>query len=408
MAERATSFPKSRMKALLLEGVHPKAQALLEQHGFPVESLKTSLSEDDLKEKIRNIYILGIRSKTELSAPVLAEANKLLTVGAFCIGTKQIDHNAANEKGVAIFNDEFSNTRSVAELALSCAAVLLRRVPEKSAQMHRGTWDKSAEGAREIRGKVMGIIGYGKIGGQLSVLAEQLGMDVIFYNTSETTRWGNAQKADSMEEVLKNADIVSVHVDDRASNKGLVGEKEFAQMKQGAIYMDFSRGFVTDAEALARFLKEGHLSGAALDVHSKEPEGNNVEFTSPLKDIDNTIILPHVGGSTQEAQENIGLFVAGKIASFINAGDTTLSVNFPQLQLLPKDNSHRFLHLHRNVAGVMAEIGDILRNINIVGQALDTRGELGYVISDVEREYDQEVIDKLKNVPGTIRFRLLY
>ena len=410
MTEQETSFPKGKMNVLLLEGIHDQAQEAFKEEGFPVESFKRGMGEEELKERIGEIYILGIRSKTKLTAPVFSGAKKLLVVGAFCIGTEHIDLAAASKRGVAVFNDEFSNTRSVAELALVQAASLLRRLPEKNAQMHRGLWNKSADGARELRGRTLGIIGYGKIGSQLSVLAESLGMQVIFYNTSETLALGNAKKAESMEEVLRAADIVSIHVDGRPSNRNLIGANQFELMRDEAVFLDLSRGFVTDQEALAEYLRTGKLKGAAIDVHRSEPEGNNVEFTSPLQDLDNAIITPHIGGSTIEAQEDIARFVSGKIASFINSGDTRLSVNYPEIQLPPQPDAHRFLHLHRNVPGVMAEVTSIFgqRGINILGQYLQTSGDLGYVITDVNKEYDKEVVEELKGVTGTIKFRVLY
>lgn len=410
MSERGTSFPKSRMNVLLLEGIHKQAQQALESEGFPVETLKRSIGEEELKQRIGETYILGIRSKTKLTPSTFSEAKRLLVVGAFCIGTEQIDLAAASQRGIAVFNDEFSSTRSVAELALIQAGTLLRRLPEKNAQIHRGLWDKSAEGSRELRGRTLGIIGYGKIGSQLSVLAESLGMQVIFYNTSETLALGNAKKAESMEEVLNAADVISVHVDGRPSNRNLIGANQFEIMRDGAIFIDLSRGFVTDQEALAEYLKTGKLKGAAIDVHRVEPEGNSEEFASPLQGLNNTILTPHIGGSTVEAQEDIARFVSGKIINFINVGDTQLSVNYPEIQLPPQPDAHRFLHLHRNVPGVMAEINAIFgqRGINILGQYLQTRGDLGYVITDVNREYDKEVVRQLKRVAGTIKFRVLY
>ena len=410
MKEQETSFPKRRMNVMLLESIHPQAQEVFEAEGFPVESLNRSSGEEELRTRIGEIYILGIRSKTKLTTSTFSEAKRLLVVGAFCIGTDQIDLLAASQKGVAVFNDEFSNTRSVAELALIQAAALLRRLPEKNAQMHRGLWNKSADGARELRGRALGIIGYGKIGSQLSVLAESLGMQVVFFNTSETLALGNAKKTESMEEVLRNADIVSVHVDSRPSNRNLIGANQFEMMREEAVFLDLSRGFVTDQDALAEYLKTGKLKGAAIDVHRSEPEGNNVEFTSPLQGLNNAIITPHIGGSTIEAQEDIARFVSAKVISFINSGDTRLSVNYPEIQLPPQPDAHRFLHLHKNIPGVMAEVTAIFgqRGINILGQYLQTRGELGYVITDVNKEYDKEVVKQLKKVTGTIKFRVLY
>lgn len=412
MAEilRPTSFPKDKINVLLLEGIHENARQVFEDEGFPVESLRTSLGEEELKERIPDVFILGIRSATKLTSGVFSAGRRLLVVGAFCIGTEQIDLKAASHRGVAVFNAPFSNTRSVAELALGHMIELSRGVFGKNVQMHQGVWNKSANGAREVRGKTLGIIGYGKIGSQLSVLAESLGMNVCFYNTSEVLSLGNARRMDSMDDVLQAADVVSIHVSGKPENRNLIGASQFETMRDGAVFLNLSRGFVVDTQALAEYVKTGKLRGAAVDVHEVEPKSNDEEFASPLQGLPNVILTPHIAGSTEEAQEDIARFVAGKLTAFVNAGDTMLSVNFPNTQLPPQADTHRLLHVHRNAPGVMAHINSIIgyRGINIVGQYLKTTDELGYVITDVNKVYDQGAIDQLRRVPGTVKFRVLY
>ena len=404
------SYPKSRMQVLLLENVHPVAVELFEAQGYQVESLKGALNEDELIERIKTVSILGIRSKTQVTQRVLDNAPKLLTVGAFCIGTNQIDLRAATEKGVAVFNAPYSNTRSVVELALAEMILLMRQVPDKSAQLHQGVWDKSASGSHEVRGKTLGLIGYGSIGTQLSVLAESLGMRVVFYDIAERLALGNATQCKSMREVLGQSDIVSLHVDGRASNANLIGAAELASMRDGAILINLSRGHVVDIDALRDALESGRLRGSAVDVFPYEPATNDEMFTSPLCGIRNTILTPHIGGSTLEAQENIGNFVPKKIFDFIDAGNTSNSVNFPELILPQLTNAHRVLHIHRNVPGILAQINQIFADhqINIVGQYLKTNDQIGYVITDIAAAYTDDVIQQLRSIENTIRLRLLY
>lgn len=404
------SYPKSRMQVLLLENVHPVAVEHFEAQGYQVESLKGALNEDELIERIKTVSILGIRSKTQVTQRVLDNAPKLLTVGAFCIGTNQIDLRAATEKGVAVFNAPYSNTRSVVELALAEMILLMRQVPDKSAQLHQGVWDKSASGSHEVRGKTLGLIGYGSIGTQLSVLAESLGMRVVFYDIAERLALGNATQCKSMREVLEQSDIVSLHVDGRASNANLIGAAELASMRDGAILINLSRGHVVDIDALRDALESGRLRGSAVDVFPYEPATNDEMFTSPLCGIRNTILTPHIGGSTLEAQENIGNFVPKKIFDFIDAGNTSNSVNFPELILPQLTNAHRVLHIHRNVPGILAQINQIFADhqINIVGQYLKTNDQIGYVITDIAAAYTDDVIQQLRSIENTIRLRLLY
>jgi D-3-phosphoglycerate dehydrogenase / 2-oxoglutarate reductase len=372
------SYPKNRINVLLLENVHPVALSLMKAEGFNVETYHAAMTEDELIEKIKNVSVLGIRSKTQVTAKVLANANRLMVIGAFCIGTNQIDLEEATRKGVAVFNAPFSNTRSVVELAIAQMIMLIRNIVDKSAKMHRGEWDKSAKGSFEVRGKKLGLIGYGNIGTQLSVIAESLGMKVLYYDTEEKLSLGNAVKCRSMKEVLEQADVVSLHVDGRAANTNLIGAKEFALMKKGVIFINLSRGHVVDIQALRENILSGKVGGCAIDVFPHEPVSNDEEFKSELRGLPNTILTPHIGGSTLEAQENIGTFVPGKIMEYINTGSTSNSVNFPNLTLPILDNAHRLIHIHDNVPGILAKINQILADhgINIVGQYLKTTGLL--------------------------------
>lgn len=407
---RAYSYPKNRIKALLLENIHPTAHQALESEGYQVESLKTALSEPELIERIRDISVLGIRSKTEVTAKVLEHAKKLLVIGAFSIGTNQIDIAQAASKGIAVFNAPYSNTRSVVELILGEILMLHRQTFDKSQKLHKGIWDKSAKGCHEIRRRKLGIIGYGNIGSQLSVLAENLGMEVYFYNTSEKLALGNARKCNSMSEVLEVADVVTIHVDGKPSNRNLIADREFAQMKDGVLFLNASRGFVVDTESLAKYVKNGKVAGAALDVFPKEPKNDNESFESVLQNLPNVILTPHVGAGTQEAQFNIGEFVTSKIINFVNTGNTTLSVNLPEIHLSELNNFHRFIHIHQNLPGVLAKINNIIakHGINIEGQYLKTNDYVGYVITDVSTKYSKEAISELKSIPETIKFRTLY
>lgn len=404
------SYPKNRIKVLLLESIHPDALAFLKNEGYTVELLDRSLGEAELCEAIKDVHILGIRSKTNVTAKVLQSANKLLAVGAFCIGTKQIDLEACKKQGVAVFNAPYSNTRSVVELAIGEIIVLMRRTFVRSNELHQGVWKKTAEGARELRGKTLGILGYGNIGSQLSVLAEALGMKVVFYDVLEKLALGNAQKLNSMYEVLAAADVVSLHVDDSNENHGLIGEKEINTMKDGAILINLSRGKVVEIPALVHAIQSGKLAGAAVDVYPKEPKSNNEPFESELKGLPNVILTPHIGGSTMEAQVDIADFVPKRMIEYINTGNSFDSVNLPGIRVAPQKNAHRFLHIHQNVAGVMAQVNKILADygINVVGQNLKTDESVGYLITDIDTTYNDEVIDALKNIPQTIKFRLLY
>ncbi len=406
----AISYPKNRINVLLLENVHPVAVQLLKAEGFNVETYHAAMTEEELCEKIKNVSVLGIRSKTHVTAKVLEQANRLMVIGAFCIGTNQIDLKAATKKGIAVFNAPFSNTRSVVELAAAEMIMLMRNIVDKSAKMHQGVWDKSAKGSFEVRGKKLGLIGYGNIGTQLSVLAEAMGMRVLYYDREEKLSLGNAVKCKSMTEVLEQADVISLHVDGRASNTNLIGEREFALMKKGVIFINLSRGHVVDIKALRDNLMSGKVAGCAIDVFPHEPVSNDEEFQSELRGLPNTILTPHIGGSTLEAQENIGQFVPAKFLDYINVGSTSNSVNFPNLTLPTLENAHRLIHIHDNVPGILAKINQVLAHhgINIVGQYLKTNEHIGYVITDINKEYNKEVIKELRAIEHTIKFRVLY
>lgn len=393
------------MKALLLENISAVAVRGFRDAGYEVESLKASLDERDLVEKIRDASILGVRSKTRVSAAVLAAAEKLIAVGAFCIGVDKIDQKAAGERGIAVFNDPHSNSRSVAELVMGEIIMLLRRTFAASTEMHSGAWNKSAAGAHEVRGLTLGIVGYGKIGSQLSDLAEAMGMRVVFYDSAHVLARGNARPV-GFRELLEMADVVTLHVDGKLQNQNLFGQQEFRALKDGACFLNLSRGFVVDHDALAMCLKTGKIAGAAIDVFPREPE-SGAEFTSVLRGLPNVILTPHIGGSTEEAQQNIGSFVSSKLLDYVRAGDSTLSVNLPQCHLEYEEGSYRLMHIHHNVPGILRAINDILgdRGINIERQSLNTRGTLGYAIYDINRQCDQELMAQLKAVPHTIAVR---
>lgn len=404
------SYPKSRINVLLLENVHPIGIELMRQEGYNVEVVSSALSEEELAEKIKLVSILGIRSKTQVTKKVLENANRLMAIGAFCIGTNQIDLETCQEKGIAVFNAPFSNTRSVVEMAIAEIIFLRRKLFDKSANMHQGIWDKSANGSFEVRGKKLGIVGYGNIGAQLSVLAENLGMDVYYYDVLEKLALGNATKMESLDELLETCDIVSLHVDGRKENHLLLNRDRIMKMKKGSLLINLSRGHVVEIPALRDALESGHLDGAGIDVFPSEPKNNDEPFASELLNLPNTILTPHIGGSTSEAQVNIAKFVPGKIIEYINTGNTYNSVNFPNIQLPFLHDAHRLIHIHLNEPGVMAKINQILANyhINIVGQYLKTNEKIGYVITDIDKAYSPEVIDELKAIAGTIRFRMLY
>ncbi len=406
---RNLSYPKNRIKILLLENVHPIAFENLAEDGFSVELIDRSLSENELIEKIKGVHVLGIRSKTQITPKVLDAANKLLVVGAFCIGTTQIDLDYCRKKGVVVFNAPYSNTRSVVELALGQIIMLMRNVFPRSMELHNGIWNKTTDNAREVRGKNLGIIGYGNIGKQLSVLAEALGMRVYYYDREDRLALGNAKKCATLEDLLNVSDVVSLHIDDSKSNRNFIGEREFNQMRDGAILINLSRGFVVDIQALVNALNSKKLGGAALDVFPEEP-GSNGPFETPLKGISNVILTPHIGGSTVEAQMNIADFVPNKIMDYMNSGNTVDALNFPNIRLPKQNKAHRFLHIHHNVPGIMARINEVLAHyeMNISGQYLSTDSEVGYVITDLDKDYNKEVIKALKKVEHTIKFRVLY
>ncbi|WP_336366209.1 phosphoglycerate dehydrogenase [Marinobacter sp. C2H3] len=406
-----TSLEKSKIRILLLEGVHQTAIDTLNAAGYTnIEYLTHSLGEEELIEKIADAHFIGIRSRTQLTEKVFEAAHKLVAVGCFCIGTNQVDLKAATRRGVAVFNAPFSNTRSVAELVLAQAILLLRGVPEKNAKAHRGVWQKSAKNSFEIRGKKLGIIGYGNIGTQFSVLAEALGMEVFFYDVVSKLSIGNATQVGSMQELLNLADVVSLHVPETPATKYMFKAEQFAQMKPGSVFMNASRGTVVDIDALADALRSGKLLGAAVDVFPVEPKSNDEEFVSPLREFDNVILTPHVGGSTMEAQENIGREVAEKLAMYSDNGTSVSSVNFPEVALPSHPNKHRLLHIHENVPGVMSEINQVFseNGINVCGQYLQTKEDIGYVVVDVDKAYGELALEKLRKVKGTIRCRVLF
>ena len=406
---RNISYPKNRIKILLLENVHSDAFKKLSKDGFTVEIVSKSLSEDELIEKIKDVHVLGIRSKTNVTRRVIEAAERLMVVSAFCIGTKQIDLEACKENGVVVFNAPYSNTRSVVELAIGEIIMLMRSVFQRSTEIHNGQWNKTAAGSREVRGKKLGIVGYGNIGKQLSILAEALGMDVCYYDVEDKLALGNATKIDELSELLAVSDVVTLHVDDNSSNKNFFGEKEISQMKDGAHLVNLSRGFVVNIEALVAALKSGKLAGAAVDVYPEEPRKNG-EFYTDLKGLSNVILTPHVGGSTEEAQRDIADFVPSKIMAYINSGNTVDAINFPNIRLPRQIKAHRFLHIHKNVPGVMAKINKVLAeyNLNIIGQYLSTDSSVGYVITDLDKEYNTAVLEELRKIDGTIKFRVLY
>ena len=406
---RSLSYPKNRIKILLLENVHPAAFDNLSEDGFSVELIEQSLSEDELIEKIKGVHVLGIRSKTKLTPKVLDAANKLLVVGAFCIGTTQIDLDYCKKKGVVVFNAPYSNTRSVVELAIGQIIMLFRNVFPRSTEIHNGEWNKTAVNSKEIRGKNLGIVGYGNIGKQLSVLAEAIGMRVYYYDIEDRLAMGNAVKCETLEDLLNVSDAVSLHLDDNKANVNFIGEREINQMREGAMLLNLSRGFVVDIPALVNALKSGKLRGAAIDVFPDEPKSNG-PFVSELQGIPNVILTPHIGGSTEEAQRDIADFVPNKIMYYVNSGNTVDAVNFPNIRLPKQNKAHRFLHIHRNVPGIMAKINDVLATyeMNISGQYLSTDSDVGYVITDLDRDYNKEVIKALKKVENTIKFRVLY
>lgn len=406
-----TSLDKSKIRFLLLEGIHPSAQEVLRAAGYSqIEALPGALEGQELQRKIADAHFIGVRSRTQLTAEVLAHAHKLVAIGCFCIGTNQVDLNAAREKGIAVFNAPYSNTRSVAELVLAEAILLLRGIPARNAAAHRGGWLKSADNAFEARGKTLGIVGYGAIGSQLSVLAEGLGMQVLFHDVVNKLPLGNARQAASLPALLAASDIVSLHVPELSSTQWMVGAAEIAQMKPGAILINASRGTVVEIEPLAAALKAGKLLGAAVDVFPTEPKSNKDEFVSPLRGLDNVILTPHIGGSTQEAQANIGLEVAEKLVKYSDNGTSTTSVNFPEVALPAHPGKHRILHVHRNQPGVLSAINQVFAQlgVNIAAQYLQTNEKLGYVVIDLDAASSEAALEKLAQIDATLRSRVLF
>ncbi|MBT0585557.1 phosphoglycerate dehydrogenase [Alteromonas oceanisediminis] len=405
------SLPKDKIKILLLEGLHPSAVETLQSNGYHnIESVKTSLPEDELIEKIQDVHFIGIRSRTQLTENVIAAASKLVAVGCFCIGTNQVDLEATGKRGIPVFNAPFSNTRSVAELVLGQIILLLRGIPAKNAKAHRGEWDKSAVGSYEARGKTLGIIGYGHIGTQLSILAEHLGMRVQFYDIEDKLVLGNSTQVKSLKKLLNTSDIVTLHVPETKQTKNMIGEKELAQMKDGAILINAARGTIIQIDALVQALKNNKLNGAAIDVFPVEPKSNSETFESPLRAFDNVILTPHVGGSTQEAQENIGIEVAGKLAKYSDNGSTLSAVNFPEVSLPAHTDSSRLLHIHENRPGVLTQINRAFadKQINILAQYLQTKESVGYVVIDVEANRALDAFAELSQIEGTIKSRVLH
>ena len=406
------SLAKDKIRILLLEGVHENAVKVFKNAGYSnIEFHKKALDEDVLKEKIKDAHVVGIRSRTQLSEDVINSAEKLFSIGCFCIGTNQVNLRTALSQGVPVFNAPYSNTRSVAELVLGEAIMLMRGIPQKSTSCHEGGWMKSATGSYEVRGKTLGIIGYGHIGSQLSILAEAIGMKVVYFDVVNKLPLGNAQPCDTMDQLLQTADIVSLHVPDTAETKKMIGAREFGEMKPGAHFINAARGTVVDIPALADAIKDGHVGGAAVDVFPAEPKGADDEFVSDLRGLPNVILTPHIGGSTQEAQANIGTEVAEKLVKYSDDGSTFGAVNFMEVSLPVKGAGTRFMHIHENKPGVMARIAETMEEhgFNILGQFLQTDGEFGYVVVDVDADIaeGQGIRKALAAIPGTIRLRFL-
>jgi len=406
----ATSFPKSEIKILLLENVHPVAHEAFASEGFHVETVKGALPEDELAAKVRDVHVVGLRSKTQITPRVLDEAKRLLTVGAFCIGTNQIALSHANKRGVPVFNAPFSNTRSVAELILAEIVMLSRHLGDRSREVHEGTWSKVAVGSHEVRGHTIGIVGYGHIGSQIGVLAEAFGMRVIFYDIIAKLPMGNNRAMSKLEDVLAEADFVTLHVPETPQTKNMIGAAELARMKKGACLLNASRGTVVDIDALAAALKTGHIGGAAVDVYPSEPASNSDGFQSPLRNLPNVILTPHIGGSTEEAQEAIGKEVSSALIKFVNQGATTGAVNFPQVELPASRGAHRILNIHRNQPGVLRDINKIVSDLdaNIRAQLLSTDPDIGYLIMDLDQDVSQDVRKGVADLPASIRTRILF
>lgn len=397
------------MKALFLENIHPHAEEILRRGGVDITSLSKSLSESELITKMKGIQFLGIRSRTQVTPALLENSPDLLAIGAYCIGTNQIDLDSASLKGVAAFNAPYSNTRSVAEIVIAEIIFLIRKLYDKINNAHQGIWDKSADNTHEVRGKTLGIIGYGNIGSQVSMLAESMGMKVYYYDIVDKLTIGNAIRLSSLDELLKISDIITVHVDGNEVNRNLIGADEFSQMKDGVIFLNLSRGFVVDIEVMSANIKHGKIAGAAIDVFPEEPRSQDDKFFSPLQNLPNVLLTPHIGGSTEEAQFNIAEFVSNKLIEYFKTGSTFTSVNFPRIQLPSFSGSHRLVHVHKNLPGVLSQINSIFasNSVNVESQFLRTNEKIGYVVADVDKKYKDSLLEDLKNVAHTIKVRIL-
>jgi D-3-phosphoglycerate dehydrogenase len=411
MKPQPTSYPKEKVKILLLENISKSAVAEFTDAGYvEIKQVSGALSEDELCEAIKGIHVLGIRSKTKVTEKVIENADKLLSIGAFCIGTNQINLKAATQKGIAVFNAPYSNTRSVAELVIGLCVMLIRKIIDKNNAAHAGIWQKDAKGSFELRGKTLGIIGYGNIGSQVSVMAEAMGMNVIYFDVVNKLPHGNAKQIKNLDELLANSDIVTLHVPSDKSTRNMMNEARFSAMKKGAIFINYARGDVVDLDSLKKFIDDEMITGAAIDVFPIEPEKNGDKFETILQNLPNVILTPHIGGSTEEAQANIGLDVSSKLLNYIELGNSDGSLTVPSLNLPPQNNTHRILHIHQNMPGVLTELNSDLseRGVNILGQYLKTNDEIGYVILDVDTELSKEAFEILRNVKGTLKTRLVY
>ena len=410
-AKEFTSYPKDKIKILLLENISNTARDLFLQNGYTnIVSLPKALGEDELKHALKDVHLLGIRSKTNITEKVLQEATRLQAIGCFCIGVNQVNLKAATNQGISVFNAPYSNTRSVAELVIGLCIMLIRRIPDKNSAAHAGIWLKDAKGSFELRGKTLGIIGYGNIGSQLSIIAESLGMKVIFYDIETKLPLGNASARRTMKEVMQQSDIISLHVPETAATKNLINKANLKLCKKGTILINYARGEVVDLEALAKAIKDGNIGGAAIDVFPVEPEKNGESFYTPLQGLSNVMLTPHIGGSTEEAQENIGVDVSNKLFQYLERGVTIGSHTVPALSLPPVEGAHRILHIHKNVPGVLGDINTKLstNNINILGQYLKTNDTIGYVVLDVDKHMSKHALDLLREVKQTIKVRMLY
>lgn len=410
VGDLSTSFPKDRIKVLLLENIHPSAHELFAAEGFQLETKGGAMGEAELVERIADVHVLGIRSKTRVTDAVLAAGRRLLSVGCFCIGTNQVDLLQANRRGVPVFNAPFSNTRSVAEMILSEVVMLARRLGDRAREMHAGQWRKVATGSFEVRGKTLGIIGYGHIGRQLGVIAEMLGMRVLFFDVVAKLPMGNNRSVKTLEELLSQSDFVTLHVPETPQTRGMLGARELAAMREGGYLLNASRGTVVDIPALAEALKSGHLAGAAIDVFPEEPETNSDGFVTPLQGLSNVVMTPHIGGSTAEAQEAIGREVGAALVKYVNAGVTTGAVSFPQIDLPPTPGKHRVLNVHRNVPGVLRDINGVVseKGANITAQVLATDPDIGYLVMDLDQDVSHDVKNALAELPNSIKTRILY